>query len=741
MSTRQQGTQLSRAQAELQEQSHFLGVQQTSKLDIISQEVHHLSSMITELRGQVAEAGRQKSAEEKKLDELVTEKVEDLKNLKLQSNPGKKSERNQRLPDAQMEDITTQIDDPLSAEWSQVDPNKTPQIEQRKSAPRRLLLSPEQIQSVLDSLTKTITAEAEVRKEISILSSLCFPSQPARRAAIPEAHRQTFSWIYKSKFAEWLTTKEDGIFWITGKAGSGKSTLMKFLSDNRQTVKLAKESALPNRAVIASHFFWSPGTEMQKSQQGLFQTLLFDICRQCPFMIPTIVPQRWDSHIDGKDQLPWSVPELSEALREIRLLENCPVQFYLFIDGLDEYAGDHYELCQTLGSLSRCPSMHLCVSSRPWNVFEEYFGKNPLKRIAIHEETKADIRHFAKGRLEGHPRWTEWSLEGNGKENLLDEIVYRAEGVFLWAFLVTNSLMEGITNEDTVDELKERLESLPTDLERLFKHMLDGVEPMYYSNMAGILRMALQATGALSWEIYRFYDYEENSPNYTISMTAHPTSMEERDRHLQRTKKRINARTKGLLELTYSRVVSNHRVEFLHRTVRDFLSTGEMSDYLCSKSKPEFEPCLSISKGYLALIKSTDFYKGWGDVVGQSVEDLIRQCLRYAIQVPMKHVLIVDEIIDDLESTVVEFSTRPVPVLSYRHHMNAREFFQAIAEQERADGYLGRNLSRDWQYLSATETLSLAMITESETQRQPWLKSSWLGNLVEEVTSNLKSHR
>ena len=693
--------------------------------------------MISELRGQFAEAEKKKSAAQQKLDDLVDQKLNDLKDLVIQNNTPNDNTAPKAFSNPEMDDITEQIKTETSTEWNHVKPKET---NQTKSAIPKQYMSVAQIDNIKSSLARTLEVEDQVRKEILILSSLCFSSQPARRAAIPEAHRQTFAWIYESQFAEWLAMKKAGVFWITGKAGSGKSTLMKFLSDNPQTLKIARESAAPKRAVIASHYFWSPGTEMQKSQQGLLQTLLFEIFRQCPFIIPLILPQRWDEQIEGNKQLPWTVPELSDALRKIGALEEYPVQFNLFIDGLDEFSGDHYELCQALRDLSQCPSIRLCVSSRPWNVFEEYFGRDPMTRIAIHHKTRDDIRKFAKSRLENHPRWKEWTLESARKDGLLDDIVERAEGVFLWAFLVTNSLMEGITNDDTVEELQKRLEDLPTDLERLFKHMLDGVEPLYHAHMAGMFRIALQPIGPLRWEIYHFYEHEGADRSYAIGLPVKAFSREEREKCLQRIKKRLNARTRGLLELNNSSDGSNQRVEFLHRTVRDFLSTGEMSDYLRSKSKSDFEASLSISKAYVALIKCTEFYKGWGDIVDQSLEDLARECLRHAIQVSTRYLGDIDDAVNELESAIVEMSTKPGSVLAFEQHEDPRGFFREVAKQERADGYLGRNLSRDWQFLAPPDAMEQYLERRPGSANSTQSQASWFSGIVEGVASTIKSY-
>lgn len=86
--------------------------------------------------------------------------------------------------------------------------------------------------------------------------------------------------------------------------------------------------------------------------------------------------------------------------------------------------------------------------------------------------------------------------------------------------------------------------------------------------------------------------------------------------------RRINGVSRGLLEIR-----SNH-VEFLHRTVRDFFHTIDMTDYLNSLIESGYGPALGISKAYLALIKTSRYGDGIDkglarNMLGQNREPLV----------------------------------------------------------------------------------------------------------------------
>lgn len=69
--------------------------------------------------------------------------------------------------------------------------------------------------------------------------------------------------------------------------------------------------------------------------------------------------------------------------------------FRLFVDGLDEFHGDHLELVRMLKQISQSKRFKICVSSRPWNVFEDELGQDESKRLYMHQLTRLDIQHYS----------------------------------------------------------------------------------------------------------------------------------------------------------------------------------------------------------------------------------------------------------------------------------------------------------------------------------------------------------
>lgn len=475
-------------------------------------------------------------------------------------------------------------------------------------------LTADEVRNVEKQFSQMSLSESDIAKEQIIIKSLAFDCMPIRHEAIQEAHRQTFRWALDTQghsagaqcnmpqtksLATWLRDGSD-VFWVCGKPGSGKSTLMKFISQEPRTIELLSQWASPRTAVVVRHYFWSGGTTMQRSLYGLLRTLLYEIVRQCPRIIPAICPNQWSD----TDSLNWTVSTLRTCFKNfINCCGKTNLNFCFFIDGLDEHDGDHLELCKLLSGLTKSANVKVCVSSRPWNVFDEAFGVRTAK-LQVHELTKEDIRAYSASRLQGHPRWGLVIDNAADGQWLIDQITDRAWGVFLWAFLVTKLLLNGLTNRDRFSDICRRLNSFPRELNPFFKQILTSVELFYSSKMATTLLIALAAEKPLHFLFYEFHDQEYDDREYALKIPLQPLSEERLGDIRERINYHLDSRTRGLLELP----AEGKAVTFLHRTVADFLNSEEMKQYLNTQVDPKFDFCaqLSLLRAQLAMVKAID---------------------------------------------------------------------------------------------------------------------------------------
>ncbi|GLA60993.1 hypothetical protein AtubIFM55763_001921 [Aspergillus tubingensis] len=460
-----------------------------------------------------------------------------------------------------------------------------------------------------------------------LLNSLVFRLIDYRFRAIPKEHARTFAWVFEQdteldralppvNFVDWLR-HDNGIYWISGKPGSGKSTLMKFLAGHEQTQQHLRTWSGDNKLVLGSFYFWSAAKDsLQKSQTGLLRSILYQVLRQCPELIRVAFPDQWSqslSSVTGLAETPFSDPELLEAFNKVTTaLATYKIRFCFFIDGLDEYEGRPADIIQLVEHVRSSPNIKTCVSSRPWNEFEYSVGKDNPWKLYIHDLTREDIRIYVEDRLGKHERFRELQLSDDKCPNLVEAIVDTAQGVFLWVFLVVNSLLDGLTNADTISHLQERLLEFPQSLDEYFQKALMTVEERYRPQMARALIVTLKTYDILPLMCYWFLDREE--PDYALNLKVKLPDKETISTQMKITRTRLNAYCKGLLEVQYPTDTKDIElksfmqlfechVDFLHRTVRDFLWTSGMQALLRTWLPRDFRLDLNICNCIIALIK------------------------------------------------------------------------------------------------------------------------------------------
>lgn len=240
-----------------------------------------------------------------------------------------------------------------------------------------------------------------------MLQNLCFKEMHDRYVRIAHAHEKTLEWLFvspnrsceRTSFTAWLQADDQPVYWITGQAAAGKSTLMKFLVDDQRKNEHLALWRGDRRLFVAWFFFCRSGTFLEKSLEGLVRSLLHQILTQAPELIPVSLPDR-DSkgqpvgkQLSGDNTCNWSREALINALEVCirKATTTYMSKVVLFIDGLDEMEG-HLEELMSFLMILQGPGIKLCVASRRLPVFENALGQCPQLRVC--ESTYRDIEEF-----------------------------------------------------------------------------------------------------------------------------------------------------------------------------------------------------------------------------------------------------------------------------------------------------------------------------------------------------------
>ena len=483
-------------------------------------------------------------------------------------------------------------------------------------------------------------SERHGRLQRTIIESLRFAEMTDRHHRIVEAHEKTFQWLFLpsnanqqkwTDFSGWLEGKST-LYWVTGKAGSGKSTLMKYIYGDKRTMDYLKIWAADVPLVTAAFFFWNSGTRMQMSEVGFLQSILSQVLAERPALIPRILPERWETYnLFGHDESIWSEPELQRAFRLLAREQAPEAKFCFFIDGLDEFDGDHTNLIRLIKDISPSSNIKLCVSSRPWVLFEDAFKHKPS--LMLQDLTYPDIKHFIDSAFNNNPEFVELQKrESEYASELLKDIAQKSSGVFLWVDLVVHSLLAGLVNGDRVSDLQRRLDFLPPDLENLYDKMLNSLDPFYLEHASQIFQHVRAANGPPSLLCLSFADEE---PEFIFKMEVRPLPAGEEFYRADIMRRRLNSRCKGLLEvspaellpidavyfgdvapvehptsvndcLTKGISLADFTVQYLHRTVKDFLETPQVWDRIILACPRTYDPYLAMCRSFVAQVKCLD---------------------------------------------------------------------------------------------------------------------------------------
>lgn len=116
----------------------------------------------------------------------------------------------------------------------------------------------------------------------SILHTLHAPDRDHRLKQIDQRVGNTFDWAFDDdtiELAQWLL-KGSGLFWVSGKPGSGKSTFMKYLFQDKRTTELLHASSVGAKLMVVSFFFHHRGNQVQKTFEGLLRSIISQILEQ-----------------------------------------------------------------------------------------------------------------------------------------------------------------------------------------------------------------------------------------------------------------------------------------------------------------------------------------------------------------------------------------------------------------------------------------------------------------------------
>jgi ankyrin repeat protein len=398
---------------------------------------------------------------------------------------------------------------------------------------------------------------------------LSFSSIDSRKHDIKLAYEGTCDWLFHtSEFQQWINRENlashNGVLWIKGKAGAGKSTLMKHVLSHCQS--------LPNQFII-TYFFNARGDVLERTPLGMFRSLVLQMLESNPLSLERFLPlyiEHRQRH--GDNDLNWPLGQLRDFIL-LEINHPQPQGLLFLIDALDECNESEVRMVASflerlsLKAVASTNSLNICLSSRHY------------PSISMKSTLELNIDTIA-----GHKRDIVTYVRDNLRimdEDIQNELLRKAEGVFLWTILVVEMLNTAYDEGDAdTTQLQRKLETIPSELDEMFLGLFKpGKEN---SKTVLLFQWLLFAKRPLApEELYfaliagngsddiRVWDRQKLSRN-TMKRSFHTLS-----------KGLVEIRSGSLIEIRTGQEDNDHEfgptVQFIHDTVREFfLKTGRL---------------------------------------------------------------------------------------------------------------------------------------------------------------------
>ena len=328
------------------------------------------------------------------------------------------------------------------------------------------------------------------------LDSLWYPEIHRRQETVGEAHQKTFQWIYEpngfdksaprwDSIVQWFEQGK-GIYWISGKAGSGKSTLMNYICQDNRTSESLRLWSGAKEVLTPRFFFWNAGSTLEKSSEGLLRSLLYQILQKYPDLITSTCDDQANIELSDDCQrnhqqlTAWTEHRLHTNFQNVMRVAQKLCHMCIFIDGLDEISGDPNLLIEMIKSV-HSGTVKVCLSSRPDRSYTDAFES--CTKLRLQDLTEPDIRTYVQDKLQIE--------SAHDVSKVLDSVVSKANGVFIWVQLVVKTLVNGLQNDDSLEQLQIRVESIPSDIEDMYARMLSKIEDCYRPEAALLFQLAI----------------------------------------------------------------------------------------------------------------------------------------------------------------------------------------------------------------------------------------------------------
>ena len=398
--------------------------------------------------------------------------------------------------------------------------------------------------SYVDDITKRLMVARveEHRSQMRALESyLGVSERPEDELATLEDTRFSGSCLWlssKQGFQNWRDDLHGSVktFWLSGKPATGKSVLAGNVIGELEDLNLD-----------CSYYFFQHNDTAKSSLASSLKSIAFQMAIMDIRVRQMLLKLREDDvQIDKTDERTiWRKLFVNGVFQ----VEASVRPHYWIIDALDE-CSNHAVLFPMPAKVETPFPLRVLITSRHSSDFVKHFailGNSVIGQQMSTDDTLQDIRLYVHEKVESLP------LDGKAfRRRVVDTVVKKSSGCFLWVALVLEELGKVYTEAD----IEQVLEEVPPDMDALYKRALDV--------MSSKIRNKQLVQGILTWVMCAARPLSISELSFALKVDLGIT---------------VNALegsiTSDCGQLLFIDKVN--KVQIIHQTIRDFLFKSDLT--------------------------------------------------------------------------------------------------------------------------------------------------------------------
>ncbi|KAJ5436706.1 hypothetical protein N7445_007591 [Penicillium cf. griseofulvum] len=335
---------------------------------------------------------------------------------------------------------------------------------------------------------KRTSTYSRTRDGLAWLSSLFFDEVHDRirnQAQIPRQNRTaqggdyySGKWLLDSVVFDQWRSRDIRELWYLGMPGAGKSVMASIIIQHLLNLQKDFKAEIQSPRVAYLYLSYKESHSLDQLLGSIIKQVILD---DTP--IPQSLTKLWERCNSGTARP--TLSSLMDLLQEV----TCDRPVYVVVDALDEYpVKDRKEL---MDRLRDCKNLFILITSRVLPEWEELTGDCITVEIRANPK---DVDLFLENGFQESPRLRRFEEKSPGLLKEIKSAVHEACGGM---FLLASLHMRSITCQRTIEGVKDRIRSLPQDINGMYNDTLARIRQLDQDDM----KLAL---GILSWVVFSY---------------------------------------------------------------------------------------------------------------------------------------------------------------------------------------------------------------------------------------------